>query len=188
MQKLKIFSKILSITLTVILAVLLAGNVYSILVRTLTNEEHPKFFGFSSAVVISGSMSGTIEVNDLVICLEKSEYGTGDIITYVSESGSLVTHRIISESDVGFITKGDANNTPDTVPVSQSNITGKVVCVIPKIGSFIEFMRTPLGLMCLTLAGFIIFYLPCVIERNENSRKSSGDIPMNGGSNDGSEN
>lgn len=186
MRKLKSVFKGLSIAVTVLLAVLLVSNIYTILMRTFTDEKNPKFFGFSSAVIISGSMSGTIEVNDLVICHEKNDYNVGDIITYVSESGSLITHRIVSESDAGFITQGDANNTPDRTPVCEGDIVGKVVCTVPGIGSLIEFMRTPLGLMCIVFMGLLILAFPSIAEYFEKYRESES--PKNGGNNDGSGN
>lgn len=188
MRKLKSFFKVLSIAVTVFLAVLLVSNVYTILMRTFTDEKYPKFLGFSSAVIISGSMSDTIEVNDLVICLAQTDYEVGDIVTYVSESGSLITHRIVSESDAGFITQGDANNTPDRTPVCRSDITGKVVCIIPGVGSLIEFLRTPFGLMCITFMGLLILAFPSVMDHRESIRSKGSESPKNGGKNDGSGN
>ncbi len=186
MQKLKLVCRIISITITVLLAVLLVSNIYTICMRTFTDEENPRFFGFSSAVIISGSMSGTIEVNDLVICCEQNDYGKGDIITF-EDGGSLVTHRIVGESDSGFITQGDANNTPDRKPVAEGSILGKVVLTVPKIGLFIEFIRTPFGLMCITFAGLLILAAPSLIacrkEDNDNCEPQ-----LNGGNDDGSEN
>jgi len=189
---LKRITRIISIAVTAVLAVLLIANVYTIIARAATGKQNTTFFGFSSAVVITGSMSGTIEVNDLIICREQRDYNVGDIVTYTTPGGSLVTHRIVSESDLGFITRGDANNTPDSQPVSPESIVGRVVCTIPGIGLFIEYLRTPLGLACVVLVGLLLLALPSVMDRTEESASGSGSekdhFPKNGGNKNGTEN
>lgn len=188
MRLIKLICRIIGIAFTALLAVLLVSNIYSILMRTFTDEKQPRFLGLSSAVIISGSMSGTIEVNDLVVCCEQNDYAKGDIITFVSESGSLVTHRIVSLSDAGFITQGDANNTPDRTPVEPGAVVGKVILTVPGIGLLIEFLRTPLGLMCILFIGLLILALPSVIDRNADDDNGDCEPPKNGGNDDGSGN
>jgi hypothetical protein len=39
-----------------------------------------------------------------------------------------------TESGLQFITKGDANNAPDTTPVTADQIRGKLILTIPKVG------------------------------------------------------
>lgn len=185
-EQIKLISRVLSGALTVFLAILVVANVYTIIARAVSDDPQPTFLGYSSAVVISGSMSDTIEVNDFIVCKARHDYDVDDIITFISPRGSLITHRIVSESDAGFITQGDANNTPDSEPVPQESIVGKVVCIIPKIGLFIEFMRTPLGMTCVVLIGLLLLALPSVMERAE--EESGKAAPQNGGNNeDGTE-
>jgi signal peptidase len=47
-------------------------------------------------------------------------------------------HRVIEIQETAgakrFITKGDANDSPDVEPVIPQNVVGKVVVTIPKIG------------------------------------------------------
>jgi len=50
-----------------------------------------------------------------------------------------IMHRVIEiqETETGgklFITKGDANDQPDSEPVMPENVVGKTVMTIPKIG------------------------------------------------------
>lgn len=151
--------RLFSGTLTVVLAVLLGCNLYVIGARFLGGVTQPEVFGYSTAVVVSGSMSGSIEVNDMVVIRRSDSYQTGDVISF--ESGSnLVTHRIVERTAEGFITKGDANNTPDREPVIMDQIVGKVVLVIPGIGKILEYLRTPLGMTCLVLVGFALVEFP----------------------------
>lgn len=173
MQKLKPWLRIVSTAVTVLMALIVIGNIYTIAARALTDKVQPTFLGFSSAVVISGSMSDTIEVNDYIVCRAQRTYKVGDIVTYINENDNLITHRIVSESDAGFITQGDANNTPDRDPVNPESIVGRVVMVIPGIGLFIEFLQTPMGLAGTAMIGVLLIMLPSVLEKaGENEEQS----------------
>lgn len=151
--------RVLSAIVTVILALLLAANVYVIAARAVTGEPQPTVFGFSAAVVVTGSMSPAIEPGDLVVCRSSADYAVGDVITFRS-GASLVTHRIVGSAENGYITQGDANNVADADPVPRSAVVGKVVFTVPKLGIFIEKLRTPLGMTVLVLIGFALIELP----------------------------
>jgi signal peptidase len=49
-----------------------------------------------------------------------------------------IVHRVIeitgNAPDLFFITKGDANNSPDPDPVSTQAVMGREIIVVPKIG------------------------------------------------------
>ena len=164
MRGLKLAGRIVSLALTVVLAVLLACNLYLIAARAITGDPQPTVFGYSSAVVVSGSMSGAIEINDMVICHREKSYAPGDVITFESGS-SVVTHRIVKETEDGFVTKGDANNTADLEPVLPEQVIGRVVLVVPQIGQLIAFLKTPLGMTCLVLLGIVLIAFPTLTER-----------------------
>ena len=151
--------RILSALITAALALLLAANVYVIAARAVTGEPQPTVFGFSAAVVVTGSMSPAIEPGDLVVCRSSADYTVGDVITFRSGT-SLVTHRIVGSAENGYTTKGDANNVADADPVPNGAIVGRVVFTVPKLGIFIEKLRTPLGMTVLVLIGFALIELP----------------------------
>lgn len=153
----------LRVILLVLIGLVLVGNIYLAAARNIFRQTNPTFFGFSSSVVLTGSMSPDIEPNDVVISRKHSRYAVGDIITFESE-GSSVTHRIVAADEEGYRTKGDANNTADDMPVKQESITGKVICVIPKVGAVIGFIRTPLGILCFLALTVLIVELPSIIE------------------------
>lgn len=96
--------------------------------------------GFQPTTVISGSMSPTMDVGDVAIVRQVStdSIEPGDIVQYWKEGGGMVIHRVIDVQDQGgtrlFITKGDANTTPDAQPVDPSQIRGKLILTIPKVG------------------------------------------------------
>lgn len=103
----------------------------------------PSIFGYSTLTVETGSMSGTIEIGDMIIIKDTGEYKIGDIVTFLHEGESIpTTHRIINyNSDGSFVTKGDANNVKDTLPVTSDEIIGEVVKIYPKVGLFGSWVR-----------------------------------------------
>lgn len=164
--------RVISWLITAILVILLVTNLYTIAARQFTGEPQPSVFGWSSAVVISGSMEPEISVNDLIIVHKQDTYKVGDVITYKS-GDSAVTHRIIEKSGGYYTTKGDSNNTPDD-PFSEEMVIGKVVTVIPKIGLVIGYFRTPIGMICLVLLGLLTIEIPYLIDRFEKEKGGCG--------------
>ena len=102
--------------------------------------------GLRPLIVGSGSMQPSLNVGDMVIITKASinDVAEGDIIAYVSEQG-IVVHRVYKivkhENKYLVITKGDANNEPDSTPVDERLIIGKVVATIPKVGLLQLYMR-----------------------------------------------
>lgn len=158
MRRINIIWRILCWILTILLFAVLFFNVYSFIARAATDNPYPLIFGYGTAVVLSGSMEEAISVNDLVVYRQQDSYEVGDIVSYNTGS-SLVTHRIVELSETGFITKGDANNTPDS-PILPEQIVGKVVLVVPGVGAAIEFAQSPLGMMILIGVLMLAVVLP----------------------------
>lgn len=74
----------------------------------------------------------------------------GDVVNYEPRPGAAaVTHRVVSAAGHGttfqLTTKGDANRLPDTIVARESSVRGKVVAVVPKIGTGARLLRTPVG-------------------------------------------
>lgn len=154
--------RIFKILILVIVGIVLLANLYRLAAREIFKMKDPTVFGFSSAVVLTGSMSGTIEPDDLIITHKQSDYIVGDIVMYQT-GGTPVTHRIISKSENGYRTKGDANNTDDGTDIPKENVVGKVVLVIPKIGAAVRLVRTPIGMLSMFAAIILITELPNLI-------------------------
>lgn len=100
-----------------------------------------KFIPF---VIISGSMSPTLNVGDIVIVhsIGSSGIKVGDIIAYRMEGRQIVVHRVVYMGPEGVRTKGDANPDPDPFIVRYSEILGKVVLAIPKLGYITIIFQT----------------------------------------------
>ena len=96
-------------------------------------------FPFHPTTVLSGSMRPVLDAGDVVIVAKAPAdvVNQGDIIQFRKEKVS-VMHRVVDIQEWGdssvFITKGDANEDPDSDPVVPEQVVGKVVFKIPKIG------------------------------------------------------
>lgn len=165
MQKiLRCTGKTAQVLLTVLLAFLLVCNLYLIIMERIMGVEHPAIFGYSTAVVASGSMEPALSVDDLILNHTEDSYEEGDIITF-QNGDSLTTHRIVEVTDEGYVTQGDANNTTDLDVVPFKAVIGRVVWAIPYVGSVLAFLKTPLGMVILIFTGLCIIELPFFLQR-----------------------
>ena len=106
------------------------------------------------AYVESGSMEPTIEEGDGFVAIPAVVAGppqAGDIVTFRAEEiegGGLTTHRVVGETEGGYVTRGDANpftdQDGDEPPVTEDRIVAKALQVggtavtIPSLGVAIE--------------------------------------------------
>lgn len=119
----------------------------------------------------TGSMEPTITPDDVVII-----YGWGDspsvgdtILFSTSAEEQAVLHRIVDETDGGYITQGDANDITDQQdgfePVDETDIYGTVIggdepITIPYIGMLIS---NPLAILSL----WVIFLIMNLVPEND---------------------
>lgn len=110
----------------------------------------PNLIGFKSMAVLSGSMEPNISVGSIVFVreVEADTLEVGDVISYRLSGTTAVTHRInsIDPATQQFITKGDANESVDSAPISANQIMGKVMFHLPLLGYISIYIRTPLGI------------------------------------------
>ena len=112
-----------------IITMIIILSVYSFFVLNILKNDYVNFFGYTYFITESGSMHGTIEVNDFIVVKVDSKYKENDIITYKNNDGLIITHRVVSIDGDNVITKGDVNNDKDD-PISKNNVIGKVVDII----------------------------------------------------------
>ena len=117
-----------------LLATVIAGALALIVV--------PKAASAKPLTVLSGSMTGSYDIGDVVVVrpVDTDELGVGDVITFhpVADDPALTTHRIeaISVGSEGrqFVTRGDANNAADLSPVEPAQVVGEVWYSVPLVG------------------------------------------------------
>ena len=163
----KQFKTILRTLLIIFVSLVVGFNLYTWNAQSLMGNALPMPFGYGAAVVLTGSMEPTISANDLILVAEKPVYAEDEIVVY--QSGNiLVVHRILDITDGMVTTKGDANNTSDA-PVELSAVKGKVVGVIPGMGSVMKILKTPTATVIL-LAGAVV-----LMEASFRKEKKKGD-------------
>ncbi len=111
-------------------------------------------------LVQSGSMEPSINTGDLVVVKSQPAYKDREVITFYDADHRVVTHRVIDIKEINntqaFITKGDANEAPDTNAVTQDQVVGKVVMVLPKMGFVVSFAKTRYGALLLIIVPAVI--------------------------------
>ena len=150
-------TKLCITALVAMLILVLSLNMFTMLSVNAIKKGKSVRFGYFTAIIGSGSMKPALSVNDFLFIKSAPAYETGDIVTYVSPRNSLVTHRITSLSEQGYVTQGDANNIPDEA-VSGQRILGKVVYVLPGIGELIHGILSPISIIFYASA-FLFAYL-----------------------------
>ena len=126
-------------------------------------------------VVKSGSMEPNIRTGSVVVVKPASDYNIGDIITFgpYSKTKAPTTHRIyemkVEGGETIYITKGDANNAPDTREIKKADIVGKVLFSVPFLGYAVDFAKKPLGFA-------LIIIVPAALIIYDEIRKIFGEI------------
>ncbi len=117
---------------------------------------------FKVMTVLSGSMEPAIKMGSIVIIKPVKDYKIGDVVTFNSDSENkiFITHRIYDTEVIGdevyYITKGDANKTPDERKISKKEIIGKVLFSVPYLGFLAEFSKKPIGFLLLIIVPAMI--------------------------------
>ena len=125
----------------------------------------PRFGGWRFDVVFTGSMEPELNVGGAVLVkpVESLDIKPGDIIAFRISEG-IVTHRVVEVVTVGgepsFVTKGDANEDPDPLPVAATSVVGKAVFDVPYLGYLAASVKTRLGfILTIILPGLAIIGL-----------------------------
>ena len=164
------------VTSFLLLALLLIAFLFSFYLQ-LTESKRPNGIP-SLQVVKSGSMAtiykgnktltalgidNQIQVFDLILTHhlpEEKDLKLYDIVLYTASNGKDVIHRIVGIEAPNekhpdcyyFVLQGDANKYADEIPVYYSQMKGIYKNErIPFVGSFILFMQSPAGWMCIIL-------------------------------------
>lgn len=159
----KLFQFAMGLVRFILGAIILFYVVFVVLQRFSGNKS---VMGYRLFTVATGSMSGVYEVND-VIAVQDCDINTlkvGDDIAYQGNRGGLegmlITHRII-KIEVGedgkkiFTTKGV--NAPAADPViSEKQVLGKVVGIVPLISLLNHVVKSQLGF-------FLLIFCPLVL-------------------------
>lgn len=109
----------------VFLFLLVSLCVYTFIVTDIMKKDYVNVFGYTYFVVKTGSMSGTLEVNDIVIVKIDDAPKKGNVITYINKDGDIITHRLVRIVGDKLIAQGDVNNAEDD-PITKKDLIGIV--------------------------------------------------------------
>ena len=123
-------------------------------------------FGYRMFTVATGSMTGVYNINDVIAVkdYDVNKLKVGDDIAYSGNRGGLedkfVTHRIVKIEDSAsggkiIVTKGVKNQVEDP-PITDKQVLGKVVGVVPIVSQVNHIVNTQAGF-------FFLIFCPLVI-------------------------
>jgi signal peptidase len=127
----------------------------------------PRFFGYQTATMLTGSMAPGIVPGDVVVTTLQPVSGiaVGDVISYhiPVEDHRVETHRVVevirgADGATAVRTKGDANEAVDpwTATLDGDSVY-EVAAVIPQVGNAIRMLRTPM------VSHILVYGIPAVL-------------------------
>ena len=156
------FSRVRLVLGSILVVVLFITLIVTLVSRI--SGKTPEMFGISLLRISSNSMEPELMVGDIILIKDTDimQIKEGDIISYRGEKGSyagkVITHKVIeeprfSEADgVYYLTTAGIREGAHADPeIEQTQVLGKLVCVVPLLGWLYNFFTT--------WYGFLIFVL-----------------------------
>lgn len=144
----------------------------------------PAATGSTALAVKTSSMEPSLPAGTMVVVrpIPIDEIQPGAVLTYQLESGepTLVTHRVtqrqqLADGTTVFITKGDANDAPDTVPVRELQVKGTVWYAIPYVGWVTTLLSgESRALVVSVLVGGLLIYAVWMLISSVRDRRKGG--------------
>lgn len=138
----------------------------------------PKAFNIQPTAVLSGSMEPTYPVGSLIFVdhnISKDSIEVGDAITFKISEDTLVTHRVVEiDTNGGYVTKGDANETNDGEAVMFENVVGMPKFTIPYLGYIAAYATTKSGMIILITIILVLVLLTFIPDWIASDKKDKG--------------
>lgn len=148
-----------------------------------------KLTNVQAFTILSGSMEPEYSVGALILVKETTpdELDVGDVITYKLGGSTIVTHRIYeivpdenNADGVCYRMKGDANDVVDASLVAPSQIIGKPILNVDKLGYAADYLTSSRGRPILVGVGLalilFVFITDSFIKDSENESKSKAKL------------
>jgi len=178
-----IFARIVSGLLCVVMLVLFAATLYVQISEKRYSQDTPTLRVVKSAsmaekrasnkYLFENALDNQLQTFDLIVTYPapaEEDLALYDIVVY-ERDGVPVIHRIVGIEEPNekhpaerhFLLQGDAVEFPDKFPVRYSQISGIYQGErVPFAGSFVMFMQSPAGWLCLLLVLFSMVATPIV--------------------------
>lgn len=130
--------RIIGMFLSLIIVILVV--IFGLVLTARAKGKTVSILGYSLYIVESGSMQPTFNIGTVILTKEPDDpnnLSVGDVVTFKTESGATVTHRIIEkiidqDGNVKYRTKGDNPiNSPDPDLLDPERIVAVFVFKIP---------------------------------------------------------
>ena len=150
-------------SLVVILAVMLLGL---------------RLAGWQAYTVLSGSMEPEIPAGALIYVrsIKPETLVPGDIITFLLNSDTTATHRIVemTATDNGYLfqTKGDANKSPDAARIHSKDVIGVPVLTVPGVGYALGYLQSTPGMFLAMSVGAISMLVLLILDWMRDRRRN----------------
>lgn len=138
--------------------------------------------GGTQMIAVQGtSMQPTYRTGDMLVVRENETPEIGDILVFRIPAdepggGNLVVHRAIGRRDDGsIVTQGDNRDTPDPFHVTEREIVGTPVFVIPFAARAVGLLSTPFGLALIGGALFTLLVWPDQSKRRNDTSDDEAD-------------
>ena len=121
--------------------------------------------GYSYLTVLTSSMQSEIPKGSLILVKQvgADEISVGDVITYMRDESTSITHKVIDiyedyqeTGKRGFQTKGVNNSAPDETIVCQDNVVGVVIAHIPNLGVYLSYVKDNIVILIVIFVLFIL--------------------------------
>ena len=172
MKKKSVFKKIIDYTLNILMVIctiFLLISIYNFIQVKVLKNDYSNFFGYTLFEVETGSMKPTIKPGDWIILKTSKDVKVNDIITY-KQGKNFITHRVIETYRNSYVTKGDNNNSKDN-PITQKQVVGKVIKILPKFGILKKTIFNPIVII-FSLITLVILNLYLKMGKKEDSKLS----------------
>ena len=143
------------------------------------NSELPRIGNYSLLEVEGDSMYPRIRNGDLIAINRKKKetYEVGDIVTFVAEDGSIITHQIVKVEEDRYFTKGVNNTYQDNDYIEIRHIIGEYKGFrIPLIGYVVGFANTGFGYIVMVVIPLGVIFGLVVKELLKEISKKRGEL------------
>ena len=170
--------KIFSYVGFVFLILLFSYLVFYLVFDKVSPNKTVKTLGYKSYSILSDSMEPILKKGDLIVVAKYkfSDLNEGDIVTFVDPNNNVVTHRfvrfenivVVDENGVGSIqqvmrTKPEGEYPVDWWKIPESDFIGKLSFSVSKVGNFIMFLQSWIGIITMIIVVVIIFVIINII-------------------------
>lgn len=147
-----------------VILIILIYNMVLIGVSSTNKFKNINLFGYKSYVITSASMEPEIKSGDVIISkvTKQQDLQKGDVITF-KKNQDVITHRIVdiqnNEEKKYYVTKGDNNKYEDLEKIEYSQIEGKYIFKISKLGKFIILLDNKIVILIIMLVILILCFM-----------------------------